>query len=391
MREITRQELYDIVWSAPMRDAATQFGISDVALAKTCRKAGIPLPPRGYWLKPEDARKVQKVDLPSRGIGQSDVIRSGKHYYSGYYPDSAKLIEQEIPPPPEFVEPIDAIFEKVRKLVGKVTVPLALDKVHPSIQRILDRDTERVQSGYSWSKPLFDSPFERRRLRIINAIFLACARLGAKPELSGKERFYLSVKVGDTSVGFDLDDPKQPNTDRYRDYRPQSQPDRPATDKLRLEISSWKECSEITRSWEDRPKDRIEKHISDVVVNILVAGEVFYRAGVASHHQWLVDRRAALIEEARRQKERAEEAERQKLIKEERDRVSRLLKQARDLRKANDIREYVRLVREQAVDNTPEAIEAWSKWALERAEGIDPVRGQRFLTDIDNPRHELIK
>ena len=60
-------------------------------------------------------------------------------------------------------------------------------------------------------------------------------------------------------------------------------------------------------------------------------------------------------------------------------------------RKANDIREYVRLVREQAVDNTPEAIEAWSKWALERAEGIDPVRGQRFLTDIDNPRHELIK
>ncbi len=47
-RSFTRQELYDLVWSQPMRTLASQFGVSDVALAKTCRNHDIPIPPRGY-------------------------------------------------------------------------------------------------------------------------------------------------------------------------------------------------------------------------------------------------------------------------------------------------------------------------------------------------------
>jgi hypothetical protein len=46
-----RQELYQKVWSQPMRIVAREFGISDVALAKTCRKLLIPVPSRGYWAK----------------------------------------------------------------------------------------------------------------------------------------------------------------------------------------------------------------------------------------------------------------------------------------------------------------------------------------------------
>ena len=36
---LSRGELYDLVWSQPMQRLAKQFGISDVALAKTCRRA----------------------------------------------------------------------------------------------------------------------------------------------------------------------------------------------------------------------------------------------------------------------------------------------------------------------------------------------------------------
>lgn len=38
---IARQQLYDLVWSEPMQRLGKQIGISDVAIAKACRKAGM--------------------------------------------------------------------------------------------------------------------------------------------------------------------------------------------------------------------------------------------------------------------------------------------------------------------------------------------------------------
>ena len=32
---LTRQQLYDLIWSEPMKTVAPRFGVSDVALAKT--------------------------------------------------------------------------------------------------------------------------------------------------------------------------------------------------------------------------------------------------------------------------------------------------------------------------------------------------------------------
>jgi hypothetical protein len=46
--EVTRQALYDQVWSTPMTKLAKEYGISDVALAKICKKLNVPYPQRGY-------------------------------------------------------------------------------------------------------------------------------------------------------------------------------------------------------------------------------------------------------------------------------------------------------------------------------------------------------
>jgi hypothetical protein len=61
---VTRQELYDLVWSKPMTHAAKKFGISDVALRKTCVKHNIPTPPLGYWAKLAHGKPVHKPLLP---------------------------------------------------------------------------------------------------------------------------------------------------------------------------------------------------------------------------------------------------------------------------------------------------------------------------------------
>lgn len=49
--ELTRKELYDLVWSEPMTTICKRFGLSDNGLRKRCKSMNIPTPPLGYWTK----------------------------------------------------------------------------------------------------------------------------------------------------------------------------------------------------------------------------------------------------------------------------------------------------------------------------------------------------
>jgi hypothetical protein len=59
MGRYDREELYEQVWAVPMQKLAKHYGISDVALAKSCRKLLIPLPGRGYWAKKAASQPVR--------------------------------------------------------------------------------------------------------------------------------------------------------------------------------------------------------------------------------------------------------------------------------------------------------------------------------------------
>src|ERR1700730_16524368 len=62
-REISREELHQLVWSKPTRTVAKESGISDVGLAKICRKLGVEKPPRGYWAKVASGVRMKKPPL----------------------------------------------------------------------------------------------------------------------------------------------------------------------------------------------------------------------------------------------------------------------------------------------------------------------------------------
>jgi hypothetical protein len=44
-----REEIYEAIWAEPIQHVAKRYNISDVGLAKVCRKLNIPRPGRGYW------------------------------------------------------------------------------------------------------------------------------------------------------------------------------------------------------------------------------------------------------------------------------------------------------------------------------------------------------
>lgn len=62
--EYSRQELYDLVWSTPASKLAGEFGISDVAISKRCKKLNVPRPSPGYWAKVAAGQTPPKAPLP---------------------------------------------------------------------------------------------------------------------------------------------------------------------------------------------------------------------------------------------------------------------------------------------------------------------------------------
>lgn len=63
---LSREDLYELVWSKPMQQLAEDFGVSDVALAKRFKRLRIPVPGRGYWARVEAGQMPHRPKLPQR-------------------------------------------------------------------------------------------------------------------------------------------------------------------------------------------------------------------------------------------------------------------------------------------------------------------------------------
>lgn len=131
-REITRDDLHKLVWKSPLRTLAESFGVSDVALAKVCRKLNVPVPGRGHWAKVAAGATVATRPLPRTAKQHVAVIGARQH-----------------PLPKEDERPAAAIVEDV----GTITVPAVIEQPHPltvktrahfrDIQRRIERHAKR--------------------------------------------------------------------------------------------------------------------------------------------------------------------------------------------------------------------------------------------------------
>ena len=63
--QLTRHELYDLVWAEPLSRLAKKYNISDNGLRKICKKMNIPMPANGYWQKIHHQKSVVKENLPT--------------------------------------------------------------------------------------------------------------------------------------------------------------------------------------------------------------------------------------------------------------------------------------------------------------------------------------
>ncbi len=72
--ELTREALFERVWSEPLSAVARELGVSASGLAKICDRTSIPYPSRGHWGKVKAGRAPSPPQLPPAPDGVENAL-----------------------------------------------------------------------------------------------------------------------------------------------------------------------------------------------------------------------------------------------------------------------------------------------------------------------------
>jgi len=374
---MTRSEMYQLIWAEPRIALAKRFEISDVAIAKHCRKANIPMPPPGYWARKASGKRVIRPELPLRLPGQTDrIFSSGEDRYSY---DSRKEVLDSVLEQPSFPEPLELLVAEAVKRVGSVQACKDLENPHPGLGRVLAserrrRDTWEAQKRYDYYKPYFDEPVFQRQLRLMNSLLWAFDRINCKGEVmsmdgwvQGFGHFHsLSARVciGSTHVAFEFLEPSTPKAIKRA----------PPTGVTTLRVAA---NSSGDLDWRDQPGCKLEKQLTAVAAAMLELAETWLRRNAMHVYERRVERRQEMLRAIEAKKEDDEKRRLAAIEQHHRDNRDRLRKLASEHQSAREIRSFVETVRmhpECNGSNLASFVE-WEQEVLAFADSIDPVTG----------------
>ena len=183
--EITyeRDVLYEQVWSEPVRDVAKRYGVSGVALAKTCRRLSVPVPGRGYWAK-KQAGNAPPVPRSLRVVVPISVTVDRRQQEALAKEEALKAAAQ----------------------IPEVHVAAALRNPHPLVAAAREVLTRKARNhGLAWARysGCLDITVSRgqlgRALRIADAVVKALEKAGVAVQIGPEKRgFYGDVDRHDS-------------------------------------------------------------------------------------------------------------------------------------------------------------------------------------------------
>jgi hypothetical protein len=254
-RRVTRDELYEKVWSQPMVKIAKQFGISDRGFAKACKRLEVPVPPRGYWAKLQAGKQVSKFPLPAtKPMTTTETV---------IHRTTPSRVAAEPPQrDPELQARIDAALASSLP----IRVPKSLSNPHSIIRGWMEEDRrarERPRESI-YAPPhlsVTQSRTDRRRLIILSALLREFERMGYGVAAQREERQPVIIRSAMAELKFVIFEPmrrvrlpltereKQDSWNRGREWKHENR----RSTELVLCIESY--CGAGARSeWRDKPE-----------------------------------------------------------------------------------------------------------------------------------------
>jgi hypothetical protein len=367
---LNRETLYELIWSRPMSEAAKQYGLSDVGLAKICRRLNIPIPGRGYWAKKEAGRAPSRPPLPALGKNEQSEVVVTRHELPAPEPtqlsESERLIAFEMAPENRItVDPTQSIQHLLVARTEKSLRAAKRDEtglVRPRAKSCLD--VQVAPASFDWAARILDAlaqALEARGIPLVAGDDDSGGRvtvLGVSHEVALEESTDRKVReLTPAEKKAQQRDPWLYRTPQY-DYTP--------TGRLTLRIKGYG-CGE-RRSWSDGKQQRLEDCLNAFIIGLI---HVAVRQR-AQELEWERQRREWEAEERRRR-----EAERQRRLEEAR--AQALQMQLSAWQKSQQVRAYVEAVRRTAIEQhgaiePGSDLERWLTWTREYADRLDPLR-----------------
>jgi hypothetical protein len=348
--QISRRDPYNRVWSTPMSKLARELDISDVGLAKACRRHNIPWPSRGYWAKLAAGKTSPKPTLPSAKIDTVEL-------------DAARHRIAETPK----VEIDRASIKAARAAQGVAIEGVAaatferLTNAKPSADGFVTCGSSRV-IACSLSPATVE-----RACRVLDAIERAMPAAGAR-FAHNQEAKRVEVDVGGERLGIGIAEnytrTETVEVDPTYSWMKTRTFAYHFTGELRLTIAG---DFAGRKSWADGKRSRLEEKVEGII------------AGLAGGAQAVVLRRAEREDQRRRWAEAAREAE----IAQERQRRLRnfsdqLCKEAAAWHRYCEVKAYVEHLQSQIIASEvlPEQSRKWLKLAAHLASLTDPTKSR---------------
>lgn len=360
---ITRKQLYEKVWSTPMTVISKEYGLSDVGMAKLCKRHDIPRPPRGYWAKVEHGQKPSKVKLPNPDQDATINI----HGQSKKQVDSQ--IQTQVDMAISKLGPI-SVRDHLRgchHLIGEMREYLGTREVFPTgIYKV----TQEAPLDLKVSKTNM-----HRALLIMDALLKAMEsqgwiiRKGPVIEVLGVD---ISLALSEGVVSKTEEPPEDDLSDRYRFHH-----DRMITKQVPSGEFTLVVDGKSTR-YRRKMKDGIRQSLEDQLPKVLEV-MVFI---ASSHRQDELERQAwhrKWEEEQRREDAlRKRKYELKKQIMAEKVKVGGLVREMRQWRQSQDLLAYIearrtRHLADRKAVTMDEEFTKWHQWAMDQAARIDPL------------------
>ncbi|WDO12388.1 hypothetical protein MH928_13775 [Flavobacterium sp. WW92] len=346
---VTRQELYDLIWSTPISRLAKNYGILDYQLRKICKDFNIPVPQNGYWQKLKYNKPISKIALPPGKDEDKKIFLSSKGQENS---ETARFASKSS---------LDLILNDPK---APTVVPEVLTKPH-----FLTVETKRHWADFKLKRYEYDrsipylsirveKPNQKRALIFMDALVKLLEYREHKVIIKNNETLALLYGV---EIQLDLREagkriPNPPGSYPTFEVVP--------TGELILKTGKYS----IDKEWREG-KILIEQMLPKIVT--WMEGKAKDWAEMMANNE---------LNRHNKKMQQELEAAKRALQEQELQSFNELLLDAERFNKAKMLRIYIEAFKEKALVNSPIAIETelWIQWALKRADWYDP------LTNMEN-------
>ena len=366
--ELTRKELYDLVWENPLSKLAKKYSLSDNGLRKVCKKLDIPLPKNGYWQKIQYNKKVSIEKLPVNNTVETSItlkfrdnsettINGIENELNQLTKEIKSELKETIIFPEKLTRPLQVVSD------AKIDLKTKEPSYFHNIKGLLNTSPDILN--------ITVAPQNVKRALLFMDIFIkAVQKRGHDVITKGGTK----IVIGSVQLSIGLRERLKRTIIKGTHWD--------STELNPSNILSLRLDAYPASQWTDTNTSKLEDKIPNIIAKLELQAVIEERRTI-EREMWHTE-----YERQRKIEQDLKERKEREIIK-----TKMLFSNAEKFDKATIYRNFIAATEQNAIkeNNLTEELKEWIKWANEKADWFDPFTNRKDELLNDNDREEFHK